>query len=346
MSFRDNLLHLRASRNMTQEQLAMLLGVSRQSVTKWESEKSYPEMDKLLKMCALFECTLDDLVQGDLSSRHESAAATPAAMPDGPATDVCGYDEHMRAFSVQVPTGIACIVLGIAWTVFFDEGPTGILRDGDVLSIAGLFAGILAGLAFLIPAGIRHSSFVKAHPYIEDFYTAEQKTKAGRRCGISIVASVGIIFLGVLIMISTDKTGYENVGAAVLTALVAIAVWFIVNTSMMYSRTNLAEYNQNAIDELELEDIAKAAVDEERKKALLAAHGIKTRKQRLTSNLCGIIMIVASIAGLVMLFWPIAQGVDPDDVDWRSNLFWMAWVVGGLCCGIVALAANAFVDDE
>lgn len=346
MSFRDNLLHLRASRNMTQEQLAMLLGVSRQSVTKWESEKSYPEMDKLLKMCALFECTLDDLVQGDLSSRHESAAATPAAMPDGPATDVCGYDEHMRAFSVQVPTGIACIVLGIAWTVFFDEGPTGILRDGDVLSIAGLFAGILAGLAFLIPAGMRHSSFVKAHPYIEDFYTAEQKTKAGRRCGISIVASVGIIFLGVLIMISTDKTGYENVGAAVLTALVAIAVWFIVNTSMMYSRTNLAEYNQNAIDELELEDIAKAAVDEERKKALLAAHGIKTRKQRLTSNLCGIIMIVASIAGLVMLFWPIAQGVDPDDVDWRSNLFWMAWVVGGLCCGIVALAVNAFVDDE
>ena len=346
MSFRDNLLHLRASRNMAQEQLAMLLGVSRQSVTKWESEKSYPEMDKLLKMCALFECTLDDLVQGDLSSRHESAAATPAAMPDGPATDVCGYDEHMRAFSVQVPTGIACIVLGIAWTVFFDEGLTGILRDGDVLSIAGLFAGILAGLAFLIPAGMRHSSFVKAHPYIEDFYTAEQKTKAGRRCGISIVASVGIIFLGVLIMISTDKTGYENVGAAVQTALVAIAVWFIVNTSMMYSRTNLAEYNQNAIDELELEDIAKAAVEEERKKALLAAHGIKTRKQRLTSNLCGIIMIVASIAGLVMLFWPIAQGVDPDDVDWRSNLFWMAWVVGGLCCGIVALAVNAFVDDE
>ena len=38
MSFRDNLQHLRASRNMTQEQLAMLLGVSRQSVTKWEAD--------------------------------------------------------------------------------------------------------------------------------------------------------------------------------------------------------------------------------------------------------------------------------------------------------------------
>ena len=39
MSFRDNMQHLRATRNMTQEQLAMLLGVSRQSVSKWEAER-------------------------------------------------------------------------------------------------------------------------------------------------------------------------------------------------------------------------------------------------------------------------------------------------------------------
>ena len=69
MSFRTNLQYLRAERHMTQEQLAMLLGVSRQSVTKWEAEKSYPEMDKLIKMCQIFECSLDDLVQGD-GSRH------------------------------------------------------------------------------------------------------------------------------------------------------------------------------------------------------------------------------------------------------------------------------------
>lgn len=71
MSFRDNLQYLRAERNMTQEQLAMLLGVSRQSVTKWEAERSYPEMDKLLKMCQIFDCSLDDLVQGDLTKRHD-----------------------------------------------------------------------------------------------------------------------------------------------------------------------------------------------------------------------------------------------------------------------------------
>ncbi|PJM73221.1 XRE family transcriptional regulator [Bifidobacterium primatium] len=67
MTFRTNLQYLRSRRNMTQEQLAMLLGVSRQAISKWESEKAYPEMDKLLAICDLFGCTLDDLVLGDVS---------------------------------------------------------------------------------------------------------------------------------------------------------------------------------------------------------------------------------------------------------------------------------------
>ena len=87
MGFRENLQHLRATRNMTQEQLAMLLGVSRQSVTKWEASKSYPEMDKLLKMCQIFECSLDDLVTGDvaaLAGNASSANGTQVPVPDGP----------------------------------------------------------------------------------------------------------------------------------------------------------------------------------------------------------------------------------------------------------------------
>lgn len=43
MSFKDNLQYLRGSRNMTQGQSAMLIGMSRQSVSKWEGEKAYPK---------------------------------------------------------------------------------------------------------------------------------------------------------------------------------------------------------------------------------------------------------------------------------------------------------------
>ena len=112
MSFRDNLQHLRAERNMTQEQLAMLLGVSRQSVTKWEAERAMPELDKLLKMCQIFDCTLDDLVTGDLAARAAVSAdageeAGPHAVPRipaGPPQDICGYEEHQLMMAWKVPT--------------------------------------------------------------------------------------------------------------------------------------------------------------------------------------------------------------------------------------------------
>ena len=65
MSFRDNMQHLRATRNMTQEQLAMLLGVSRQSVSKWEAEKSYPDIINVIELSNLYSISLDVLLKGD-----------------------------------------------------------------------------------------------------------------------------------------------------------------------------------------------------------------------------------------------------------------------------------------
>lgn len=87
MSFRDNLQHLRASRNMTQEQLAMLVGVSRQSVTKWEAERACPEMDKLFKLCQIFDCSLDDPVSGDFTDERKERLVADRRPPraTGPA---------------------------------------------------------------------------------------------------------------------------------------------------------------------------------------------------------------------------------------------------------------------
>lgn len=91
MSFRTNLQDLRSQRNMTQEQLAMLVGVSRQAVSKWESDKAYPEKDKILAICDLFGCTLDDLVLGDVcrpgSGRHDDPKAQGLAGRDDGAPD-------------------------------------------------------------------------------------------------------------------------------------------------------------------------------------------------------------------------------------------------------------------
>ena len=59
MSLGDNLKKLRRDTNMSQEQLAEKLNVSRQSVSKWESDIAYPEMDKMLQLCKIFNINID-----------------------------------------------------------------------------------------------------------------------------------------------------------------------------------------------------------------------------------------------------------------------------------------------
>ncbi len=62
MTLGDKLSKLRKENNYTQEQLAEILGVSRQAISKWESDITYPETDKLIRMSQLFHCTTDYLL--------------------------------------------------------------------------------------------------------------------------------------------------------------------------------------------------------------------------------------------------------------------------------------------
>ncbi|MCH5156390.1 MAG: helix-turn-helix domain-containing protein [Clostridiales bacterium] len=66
MSLGEKLSQLRKQNNYTQEQLADILGVSRQSVSKWESDVAYPETDKLIRLSTLLHCSLDYLVREDI----------------------------------------------------------------------------------------------------------------------------------------------------------------------------------------------------------------------------------------------------------------------------------------
>lgn len=64
MSFGNRLYELRKSKNVSQEELAELLDVSRQSISKWENDKAYPEMTRLLFMSDYFGVSLDYLMRG------------------------------------------------------------------------------------------------------------------------------------------------------------------------------------------------------------------------------------------------------------------------------------------
>lgn len=66
MKFGDNLKNLRKSKKMSQEKLAEKVGVSRQSVSKWETGDAYPEMNNIMILCKIFGCNINDLVNETL----------------------------------------------------------------------------------------------------------------------------------------------------------------------------------------------------------------------------------------------------------------------------------------
>lgn len=62
MTFKEKLVRLRKLKGLTQDEFAGAVGVSRQAVYKWESGQSYPEVSKLLEIKALFNISIDDLL--------------------------------------------------------------------------------------------------------------------------------------------------------------------------------------------------------------------------------------------------------------------------------------------
>lgn len=399
MSFKENLQYLRGSRNMTQEQLAMLLGVSRQAISKWESEKAYPEMDKLLMLCDMFGVTLDDLVMGDVrasagcggAGRVDLAADTdgvaasvgvgdaavgevpgvigfaasqvagmsdsgesdaqgaktgvqlsvspesdtrdgadiPQSVPRHIVQDVVGYDSHMRRFAWLIAIGVAAIILGVAvGMLFLPEGSVlGPSPVNDVLVTVCTLVGAMVGLALLIPAGIMHGDFRRRHPYVQDFYTNEDKSRASVVLAIGVAIGAVLILAGVCVRVFCDEfvaDGDAGWPDSVLLACVAAAVFCFIMSGMTHDKVNVDKYNREAEEE---------SVREGRSVPHPTMSESDRFYSRLTGAICGVIMLLATVVALLMLF----LGMAGSDVDAWMKVFWVPWPIGGVLCGVVGI---------
>lgn len=106
MSLGTNISYLRKQKNLTQEQLAEIMGVTRQTVSRWEVDEVIPELGKLVDMCLVFSCKLDALVREELSVQNEIYSdiriervaafrmASYVMISPNPEDDVNGYMER------------------------------------------------------------------------------------------------------------------------------------------------------------------------------------------------------------------------------------------------------------
>ena len=83
MAFGDRLQEVRRANGMTQEQFAEALHVSRQAVSKWESCKGYPEIEKILYICNRYHVRPDELFADEVPAGTARQAAERAELPAG-----------------------------------------------------------------------------------------------------------------------------------------------------------------------------------------------------------------------------------------------------------------------
>ena len=231
MAFSDNLQHLRARESLTQEQLAERLDVSRQSVSKWESSLSFPEMDTILKLCDLFDVSLDTLLRGDV------AAETLA--------DTAGYDKHMNTFTCQVTLSISGILLGVVLMV-----GTMALGLPEPLATALFLLILTIAVVVLIAGGIQHENFCRRHPTIPDFYPQEEKDAFHQKFVWLIAGGVGAILFGVVAMllffsVFPEEEPYELAAVAVFLVIVAGSVGTFIYGGMQEEKYKIWKYNRD-----------------------------------------------------------------------------------------------------
>lgn len=305
MSLGENLQYLRKRDNITQEQLAEKLEVSRQSVSKWESDTTYPEMEKLIQLCQMFHCSMDDLVQGIVKNINIEGKEE--------------YSKHMNQFSKFITLGVGLILFGIC-SMLFIYGCNYFIGKGEVIKeefstmIFLLFLTI--SIAILIIAGIQHADFIKKHPIIENFYTQNEIDIFNRKFSILVAAGVSSILIGIIIIIGLYAAYpqidyYEDIESLVSSLLmffIMIGVTIIVYAGLQKLKFDIDDYNKS-------HDV----------------NSIEYKKSEQKSRACGCIMLICTI--IYLLFGFIKGG-------WGMP-YVVVFAVGGICCGIASIIINS-----
>lgn len=237
--FAENLQFLRKQQGLSQEALAERMGVSRQSVSKWESGTAWPEMPALLALCRLFGTDLGLLTQG---SARQAAAA-----------DGAGYDRFMNRFARAVSLGVmavlwgVCVFLGWEGLRLWYSWPSAL--DGVGVAILLLF--VLGAAVVFIVYGMRCAAFAKKHPYIEPFYTQSQLDAFEQKFIWAVAGGVAAILAAVIVLVTALTVfaqlwgrAFQVWALAAFVFLLALPVGWLVWAGIQKSKYDLEAYNR------------------------------------------------------------------------------------------------------
>lgn len=236
MNLSKNLNAYRRRSGLTQEALAERLGVSRQAVSKWESDRSRPELELLLAMAELYGCTVDDLLQGP----PPEDAPPEEAEEEGPDWALFeAYDQEQRAFALEIATGVGLVLFGLALGSLFSKIWGGIANLAFFLPLA------IAVFSF-IRGGMRHEAFQQAHPDVPDCYTAEEKQAFQRLFFTGLPIAIALVPVDIALTGFLGSFCSENVQGFLFFVILSASVTILVALGILHERFNVDTYNKVA----------------------------------------------------------------------------------------------------
>ncbi len=275
MNFGENLQTLRKLKNYSQEDLAAKLQVSRQAVSKWESGTGYPETEKLISICDLFDCSMDELIKGKISVDSNSEKEV--------------YDSFMNKFSKSISLAIKLILIGT--TLFLTILGFNV---NNMLGIVVWLIFVVFSVPIFIVRGIEMENFKSKYSKLSNFYSQEEIDNYNNKFSKMIALSISIILVGVVVFMTIIALKIFNENStfpvSILMCFVTIAVPLLVNTGIQKDKYDIEKYNrENSIgSKKELDKVGKY---------------------------CGIVMLIATIIYLLISFifniWEISWIVYP-----------------------------------
>lgn len=253
MILADKIIDNRKKNGWSQEELAEKLGVSRQSVSKWEGAQSIPDMNKILQMSELFGVTTDYLLKDEIET-----------LPDAEQMPVDhGYQEEVRTVSMEeasaflkhneksatsISTGVMlCILSPILLILLSGLAEAEKIAMSEQVAAAGGVAVILVMAAIAVAMFIMMGMRGAKYSYLENMnidteYGVSGMAKAKRdeyaeKHSRLLIVGIILCIIAVIPLLILSVSHYDNntdllpiLGVCLLLALVAIGVKLIVLT--------------------------------------------------------------------------------------------------------------------
>ena len=159
MAFGDRLQEVRKRSGMTQEEFAEQLQVSRQAVSKWESGRGYPELEKLLYICSRWDTTMDALFADELPKKDKPQEAEPPLPRGSLKTALANFYNNLSPYNKLIGLLLLIVIALLGPAYFYCVR---VLKGGadDVMIMIWIGAIVFFGIAEAATAGLVSIWFV------------------------------------------------------------------------------------------------------------------------------------------------------------------------------------------